>query len=79
MQVKRTRTKLGYRGKGGTDLQSIIENFENAQLRIISNKGNYRYTHRKKARPELMWDAKHSINGTIVEWSVPLPNEGDSQ
>lgn len=79
LQVKRTRTKLGYRGKGGTDLQSIIENFENAQLRIISNKGNYRYTHRKKARPELMWDAKHSINGTIVEWSVPLPNEGDSQ
>ncbi|EPK5635500.1 hypothetical protein WJF88_004895 [Klebsiella pneumoniae] len=78
LQVKRTRTKLGYRGKGGTDLQSIIDNFTHAQLRIISNKGNYRYTKRKKARPELMWDAHKSINGTIVEWSVPLPTEGEA-
>lgn len=76
LQVKRTRTKLGYRGKGGTDLQSIIENFTNAQLRIMSNKGNYRYTERKKSEPEKMWDAKKSINGTIVEWSMPLPKEG---
>ncbi|HBS6036906.1 TPA: hypothetical protein MAL37_003025 [Klebsiella aerogenes] len=78
LQVKRTRTKLGYRGKGGTDLQSIIDNFTHAQLRIISNKGNYRYTNRKKTKPEVMWDAKKSINGTIVEWSVPLPSEGNA-
>lgn len=77
LQVKRTQTKLGYRGKGGTDLQSIIELYENTQLRIISNKGNYRYTNRKKAKPELIWDAKKSINGTIVEWSMPLPTKGD--
>ncbi|SUW63277.1 Uncharacterised protein [Buttiauxella agrestis] len=75
LQVKRTRTKLGYRGKGGTDLQSIIENFKNAQLRIISNNGNYRYTEHKRSEPEKLWDAKKSINGTIVEWSIPLPTE----
>lgn len=77
LQVKRTRTKLGYRGKGGTDLQSIIDNHINSRLRIISNKGNYRYTNRKQATPEILWDGKKSIGGTIVEWSVPLPAQGN--
>lgn len=77
LQVKRTQTDLGHRGKGGTDLQTIIEDFNNSFLRILSNKGNYKYTNRKRVKPEVLWDAKNSINGTIVEWSVPLLNEGD--
>lgn len=73
LQVKRTRTKLGYRGKGGADLQSIIESYKESQLRIISNYGNYKYTNRKSVvKPETIWDGAESIGGTIVEWSIPL-------
>lgn len=73
LQVKRTRTKLGYRGKGGTDLQTIIESYTDSHLRIISNYGNYKYTNRKTvAKPEVIWDGRESIGGTIVEWSIPL-------
>ena len=76
LQVKKTRTKLGYRGKGGTDLQSIIESTPLSSLHIISNKGNYKYTNRNhisKGLLEEQWDNKLSIGGTIVQWSVTLP------
>ncbi|HCR4037704.1 TPA: hypothetical protein OOF66_003998 [Morganella morganii] len=77
LQVKKTRTKLDYRGKGGTDLQSIIENVEGSRLSIMSNKGNYRFTNKdNKKKPELCWDGNQSISGTVVEWSISLPLSG---
>lgn len=77
LQVKKTRTKLAYRGKGGTDLQSIIEAVEGSRLSIMSNKGNYRFTNKgNKKKPELCWDGSQSISGTIVEWSIILPISG---
>lgn len=80
LQVKRTRTRLGYRGKGGTDLQSVIDSYKDSMLRIISNHGNYGYTNRSSvAVPEIMWDGKLSIDGTIVEWSMPLQAEGSKE
>ncbi|MCT0087124.1 hypothetical protein KUA04_01375, partial [Proteus mirabilis] len=68
---------LAYRGKGGTDLQSIIEAVEGSRLSIMSNKGNYRFTNKgNKKKPELCWDGSQSISGTIVEWSIILPISG---
>ncbi|WP_274850536.1 hypothetical protein [Serratia marcescens] len=75
LQVKKTRTELDYRGKGGTDLQSVIETTQHSKLCIMSNRGYYQYTNRGSRRtPEVMFDNKLSIGGTIVQWSVELPS-----
>lgn len=76
LQLKKSATKLDYRGKGGPDLQSVIEKIPNAKLAIYSNKGSYSYTNRGKVTPETWFDHKLSINGTIVECSLDLPNQG---
>lgn len=74
LQLKKSATKLDYRGKGGPDLQSVIEKTPNAKLAIYSNKGFYSYTNRGKVHPETWLDHKFSINGTIVECSLELPS-----
>lgn len=76
LEVKRTNTELDHRGKGGTDLQSIIEQTEGSQLRILSNRGLLKIVNNgyKKVRSSGLDNAK-SISGTIVEWSVALPVE----
>jgi len=76
LQLKKSATKLDYRGKGGPDLQSIIEKIPNAKLSVYSNRGSYSYTNRGKAKPETWFDHKLSINGTIVECSIDLPLQG---
>ena len=76
LQLKKSATKLDYRGKGGPDLKSIIEKIPNAKLAIYSNRGSYSYTNRGKANPETWFDHKKSINGTIVECSLDLPTQG---
>lgn len=76
LQLKKSATKLDYRGKGGPDLQSVIEKIPNAKLSIYSNKGSYSYTNRGKLNPETWFDHKLSINGTIVECSIELPKQG---
>lgn len=78
LQLKRSATKLDYRGKGGPDLQSVIEKIPNARLAIYSNKGCYTYTNRGKVNPEKWFDNKLSIQGTIVECSIELPAQGNS-
>ncbi len=73
LQVKKTRTDLSHRGKGGADLQSVIESTPNSRLCIMSNRGCYHYNNRDgKFLPEIMFDNKLSIGGTIVQWSVDL-------
>lgn len=77
LQVKRSNTDLDYRGKGGIDLQSIIEQIEGSQLRILSNKGFYRVSNKKQKIINMGFDNSKSIGGTIVEWSITLPVEGE--
>ncbi|MDI9768606.1 hypothetical protein QM327_18825 [Pantoea dispersa] len=76
LQLKKSATKLDYRGKGGPDLQSVIEKIPNAKLAVYSNRGSYSYTNRGIAKPETWFDHKLSINGTIVECSLDLPIQG---
>ena len=66
--VKETRTGLTNRGKGGSDLRSIVDKFDKATLTIISNKGQYNYRKHKlnsgKVEPtESVYDNKRSILG----------------
>ncbi|MGA6301004.1 hypothetical protein [Enterobacter ludwigii] len=76
LQLKKSATKLDYRGKGGPDLQSLIAKIPNAKLAIHSNKGTYTYTNRGKVKPEAWFDNRFSISGTIVECSLELPAQG---
>ncbi|MEH8076971.1 hypothetical protein [Gallibacterium anatis] len=68
--IKETRTGLGYRGKGGGDIRSIIDKTPNSSLIIRSNRGMYVYNGRNKA--DLVKESPYSIDGTIVQWNLPL-------
>jgi len=84
--IKRTRTNLTHRGKGGADIRSITEHFPSALLSIRSNRGCYVVagpTHPGKIRDGYQeiagakgreWSASYngSIYGTIIEWTVSL-------
>lgn len=69
--VKKTRTDKEYRGKGGKDLTSLVDNIPGSKLSIFSRYGVYRY----KGKGIISGKAYNNptmINGTIVEWSIPL-------
>lgn len=68
--IKETRTGRGYRGKGGEDIRSIIDKTPNSRLIIRSNRGMYVYNGKNK--PELTKESTYSIQGTVIQWNLPL-------
>mgnify|MGYP003631428317 CR=1 FL=1 len=81
--IRRTRTELENRGKGGQDFRSIVELFPAAQLTIRSNRGAFSLTgenclHARREknrrfvegtnRTESVSNYSNSIRGTIIEW-----------
>lgn len=74
--LKHTRTGERYRGKGGNDIRSLLTHYSNAKLVIYSNRGCYIdrtfSTRRGKESTEILSERRHSIMGTLIEWSVPL-------
>lgn len=81
--VRKTRTEMSHRGKGGQDIRSLIEEFPTAQLTIRSNKGAFvligdecsARTIDRKWKPvsgtngkERLANFKNSVGGTIIEW-----------
>lgn len=85
--LRRTRTHLTNRGRGGKDVRSIVEAYPTARLSIRSNKGAYTLTGEdcapaKKDRSrrfiedtnqrESIADFRQSIHGTIIEWTLSL-------
>lgn len=79
--VKKTRTTLGYRGKGGPDLRKFVESHPDAKLLIYSNFGTYSFELTKKGKKDLSlgFNNKSSIEGTIIAWEVPLPESNLSK
>ncbi|MDH2447201.1 MULTISPECIES: hypothetical protein [unclassified Cobetia] len=67
-----TSTGKSNRGKGLTDIKSVIDSIGDGVLSIFSNHGRYIYKGDNGAVKEIMHDYKHSISGTIIEWSFPL-------
>jgi hypothetical protein len=69
-----TKTSTGetHRGKGLTDIKSVIDTIGAGVLSIFSNKGRYVYKGSQGAVKEIMYDYKHSVFGTIIEWTIPL-------
>lgn len=63
-----TRTGEKHRGKGLQQMASVINEIQDAELRIYSNKGCYtKINHKVK-----VWHYKTSILGTLIMWSVPI-------
>ncbi|WP_285259225.1 hypothetical protein [Halopseudomonas bauzanensis] len=81
--IRRTRTELENRGKGGSDVRSIVDAFPSAQLTIRSNRGAYTLTGKNCRRAyrdvkskfikgtdnkESVSNYSDSVGGTIIEW-----------
>lgn len=77
-EISRSRTDLKHRGKGGKDIRELLEYYSGAKLSIFSNKGCFRDWNRQKAGSKkpvkigMLDEQKKSIQGTIIEWTVPL-------
>ncbi|MEX3937406.1 hypothetical protein AB4Y32_37710 [Paraburkholderia phymatum] len=69
MEVGRSRMGQDNRGKGLNDLKKLIQACGSGRLRILSNHGEYTYTEGGSERLHAYDD---SINGTFIEWTVPL-------
>ncbi|MBL1142715.1 MAG: hypothetical protein HND53_11855 [Proteobacteria bacterium] len=77
-ELKRSRHEAeGVEGRG-TGLDRILR-FARKNPRgvvwIFSNKGSYLYESYKKEGAETMYDLKSSVNGTLIQWNIELPNE----
>lgn len=70
--LTKTSTGKTNRGKGLTDIKSVIDSIGAGVLSIFSNQGRYIYKGDKGAVKELMHDYKDSVSGTIIEWTIPL-------
>ncbi len=69
MEIGRSQSHLGNRGKGLKDIKNFIDQVQSGKLEIFSNKGYYQYEY--GTEPELR---NHSmgIGGTLIAWTVPL-------
>ena len=70
--LSRTRTGKTNRGKGLKDMKSVTDELKIGYLSIYSNRGFYTYRGTGGAIKEFIYDHKRSINGTVVEWNIPL-------
>lgn len=68
----KSRTNQNNRGKGLSDVLSIIKQYKVGNLSIFSNKGYYRYYGENGIAKDKLTEHDLSMCGTIVEWSIPL-------
>ncbi|OCG39338.1 hypothetical protein A9G28_09765 [Gilliamella sp. Fer1-1] len=69
--ARETRTELSYRGKGKDDIKSFIDKTEGSELVVHSNRGVFIYKG-KEAIAGSCYNNPASINGTILQWSMPI-------
>lgn len=72
MEVGRSRMGQTHRGKGLNDLKQIIDVCKTGTLRILSKKGEYTYRVRNSLAIPIVQGHESSLNGTLVEWTIPL-------
>lgn len=75
LRLGRSRTSMGNRGLGFTDILQIIDSVPGSALQIYSNRGSLVY------KADTLWPSiktrtfKNSILGTILVWSFPLKGD----
>jgi hypothetical protein len=70
--LQSSSTKKKHRGKGLQDVMAVIRSTGVGYLSIFSNKGRFKYMGQNRAIESTINDYNTSINGTIIEWSIPL-------
>lgn len=70
--LQSSSTKKKHRGKGLKDVMSVIRSTGEGYLSIFSNSGRFKYMGQNRAVESTINDYNTSINGTIIEWSIPL-------
>ena len=71
--LRETATKQQNRGKGLHDMKKIVEKIPGSKLGIYSNKGLYGFqTSRKGKFSDKLKTYSNSINGTLIEWQMPV-------
>jgi hypothetical protein len=73
MEVGKTRTHEKHRGKGLMDLRAVLDALGGV-LQIHSNCGFYEYV-AENSNEKCKTFKQMSILGTLVLWSVPIPQE----
>lgn len=73
VKSERTRTKLGYRGKGLPEMLEFSNNLDGGQLSITSRRGAWIF-HAANKREETRQFAD-ILPGTLVLWEMPLREE----
>ena len=70
--IKHSQTRTGkhYRGKGLKQLSSVLDDANDSSLYLFSNRGCYK----KNNRVSSLTDYSTSIGGTLIQWSLELPN-----
>jgi hypothetical protein len=74
VEMGRTKTDKEYRGKGLQDLLEFIRQRQEGYLSIFSLKGLYKYEQHGEKIHIKTEKMKHSIQGTLIIWSVTLEN-----
>jgi len=72
VRVGRSRTRASHRGKGLKDVIDVINAAGAGVIRIYSNRGCYLYQMTDSSPREEQKNYRHSILGTIIQWSVPI-------
>jgi hypothetical protein len=65
-ELYRTSTGQSGRGRGFRDMKRFIDECDDGELRVLSNRGSYRYM----KDGEQIDDQEFSIGGTLIEWRV---------
>lgn len=65
-ELYRTSTGQPGRGRGFRDMKKFIDSCDDGELRVLSNRGGYRYM----KTGEEVTDEPSSVGGTLVEWRV---------
>lgn len=73
MELARTRTERGERGKGLGDMKAVVDSLPGSKLHIFSNRGMVSYAGGKIESKQF----ENSILGTMIVWMIPI--EGDKQ
>lgn len=77
IQHSQSRTKQGNRGKGLHQITTLLSSINGSKISIRSNSGLYVQENEQNASEKLKIstrDIKSAIIGTIIAWTIPLPN-----
>jgi hypothetical protein len=76
MERGRSRTRYPGRGQGSYDMQSVIRESKNGELRVLSYRGNYRY---QNTGTWTSVDMTTPLEGTLVIWRLELTQNAEDK